>query len=107
MAEIRDNELFTQPEESCYGECPICCLPLPLDLQKSNMMPCCSQLICLGCLYANQIREIEAGLEQRCAFCREPMAQSREEYDKRIMKRIKRNDPSAMCEVGKRRRDEG
>ena len=27
MAEIRDNRLFTQPEESSFGECPICCLP--------------------------------------------------------------------------------
>jgi hypothetical protein len=32
--EIRDDHLFTQPDGSCYGECPICCLPLPLDASK-------------------------------------------------------------------------
>lgn len=33
-AEIRDESLFAQPDGSCYGECPICCLPLPLDAKK-------------------------------------------------------------------------
>src|SRR6056300_651088 len=35
MAEIRDDRLFRQPEISHLGECPICCLPLPLDVKKS------------------------------------------------------------------------
>src|SRR6056300_1851030 len=36
-AELRDDKLFTQPDESHLGECPICCLPLSLDLSKSIM----------------------------------------------------------------------
>jgi hypothetical protein len=27
LAELRDDKLFTQPDESHWGECPICCLP--------------------------------------------------------------------------------
>src|SRR6056300_569681 len=44
MAELHDDRLFTQPDESHLGECPICFLPLPLDSQ--TVMPCCSKYIC-------------------------------------------------------------
>jgi tetratricopeptide (TPR) repeat protein len=108
LAELRDKDLFTQPDSSHWGECPICCLPLPIDPKKSTIMSCCSQSICLGCHYANRMREIEEGLQQRCAFCREPAPENDEEVDKRIMKRIKENnDPAAMCHMGKSHRDEG
>ena len=33
-AELEDEILFKQPESSNFGDCPICCLPLPLDPQK-------------------------------------------------------------------------
>src|SRR5210317_1025298 len=52
MAEIRDDRLFTQPDESHLGDCSICCLPLPLDMRKSTLMSCCSKVICDGCDYA-------------------------------------------------------
>jgi TPR repeat protein len=105
--ELRDRDLFAQPDESHLGECPICCLPLQLDIQKSILMSCCSKTICNGCEYANQTREYKAGLEQRCAFCREPTPDGDEKFYKNVMKRIKKNDPAAMCHMGKRRRDEG
>jgi hypothetical protein len=103
LAELRDDNLFTQPDESHMGECSICCLPLPIDPSKSTFMSCCSKYICNGCDYANQVREYEAGLEPRCAFCREPAPKSKEESEKRIMKRIKKNCPVAMCHMGKKR----
>jgi hypothetical protein len=34
LAELRDDDLFEQSDESHYGECPICCLPLSL-IQKN------------------------------------------------------------------------
>ena len=69
---------------------------------------CCSKLICHGCNYANQKREFEEGLERRCAFCREPIAKSQEEGDKRMMKRIKENnDPAAMNQMGTKRYNGG
>ena len=86
LAEIRDDRLFTQPEESHLGECQICCLPLPLDASKSIMMPCCTKRICKGCHCANMKRELEAGLESKCAFCREPAPTSQEDMDARKKK---------------------
>ena len=106
-AEIRDRDLFTIPNENHHGECPICCLPLPLDPKKSTLMSCCSQLICNGCDYANQNREIQAGLKQRCAFCREELPETREELIKLTLKRVKKNDPVAMRGMGRQCIDEG
>ena len=108
MAELRDRDLFQQPDESHLGECPICCLPLSIDAHKSILMGCCSKYICYGCDHANQKREDEAGLERRCAFCREPISKSDEECNKKNMKRIKENnDPAAMCFIGGKRYQEG
>ena len=108
VGELRDRDLFEQPDGTHYlGECPICFLPLPDDLRKCTFMPCCSKRLCEGCCYANQTREFEAGLKMRCAFCREPVAKSDEESDKRVMKRIKKNDPEAMNYMGKKHYHEG
>ena len=30
-AELKDEILFKQPESSHFGDCPICCLPLPTE----------------------------------------------------------------------------
>jgi TPR repeat protein len=107
LAELRDIDLFTQPDGTHWGECPICCLPLPLDPQTSDMAPCCNKMICIGCSYANAMREFEEGREQRCAFCREPVPKSEEEADKQCMKRVKKNDPTAMVQMGEKLRREG
>eukprot|EP00985_Skeletonema_marinoi_P032270 scaffold39086_cov169-Skeletonema_marinoi.AAC.1 len=99
-AELRDELLFKQPESSHLGDCPICCLPLPLDLSKSIMMSCCSKVVCEGCDHANKIREIEGKLKFKCPFCRTPIT-SNDEADKQRMKRIEANDPIAMRQEGK------
>src|SRR6056300_1124220 len=62
LTELHYIKLFTQPDFSHLGECPICCLPLSLDIRKSIMMGCCSKSICNGCHYANTKREYEQGL---------------------------------------------
>ena len=107
LAELHDKQLFTQPDSSHWGECPICCLPMPVNPKKHTMMACCSKYICKGCSYANKMREFEAGLEQRCAFCREPVPESDEECIKQAMERIKKNDPAVMTQMGKRHHSEG
>jgi tetratricopeptide (TPR) repeat protein len=107
LTEMHDRKLFTQPDISYKGECSICCLPLSVEANKSIMMGCCSKFICMGCCYANQKREKEAGLEQRCAFCREPVGKSKEEVVKQVMKRIKKNDPVAMTHMGETHDREG
>jgi tetratricopeptide (TPR) repeat protein len=106
--ELRDKQLLTMPDSSYLGECPICCLPLSLDPTKSPFMTCCSKFICNGCDYANKKREIEQRLKQRCAFCREPVPNSKEEGIKNTMKRIKKHaDPVAMAHMGKKHHHKG
>ncbi len=106
-ADVHDKKLFTQPDISHLGECPICYLPLPIDECKSRLAGCCCKFFCMGCEYANIKREDEQGLERRCPFCREPLATSQEEFDKKVMERIKNNDPIAMTQMGKIHRNEG
>ncbi len=105
-AEIRDDNLFRQPDESHLGECPICCLPLPLDLRKFALMACCCKRICDGCNHANKLREAEQGLEHKCPYCREPMI-ANEEIHQNLMKRVKVNDPVALFEMGIKCQEEG
>jgi TPR repeat protein len=106
-AEIRYDKLFTQPDESHLGECPICCLPLPLDYMKWAVNSCCCKRICDGCDYANKKREVEQGLELRCPYCREPVPNTDEEIDQNYMERAKANDPVALLKVGVNCQEEG
>jgi hypothetical protein len=92
--------LFKQPEESDLGECPICCLPFPLDESKSMINTCCGKRICKGCSYANIIREEEQGLGHKCAYCREPLPKTEEEMRQNYMERVKANDPIALYQMG-------
>jgi hypothetical protein len=102
-AELRDKELFTQPEETCFGECPLCFLPLPIDLQKSSFYSCCCQTVCNGCVYAN----FKSRGNSDCPFCREPAISGEEKHNKRTMKRVKANDPVALNQMGARHLVEG
>jgi tetratricopeptide (TPR) repeat protein len=106
-AEIRDDELFARPDGSHYGECPICCLPLPFDQTKWMMNSFCCKMICKGCDYANKRREGEQGLEQRCAYCREPLPRTDEQMHQNYMKRAKVNDPVALLKAGVNCQEEG
>ena len=106
---MRDEILFKQPESSWIGDCPICCLPLPLDPQQSLLSSCCSKAICIGCDHANKLRQYGFLIPQEpsCAFCREPVPETVEEAVVMTMKRVEKNDPVAMLQLGIKRRDEG
>ena len=106
-AELKDEILFKQPEGSCYGDCPICCLPVPLELSKSTLYSCCSKRICKGCSYANQKREAEGRLRFKCPFCRTAVPNTGAEIIELLMKRIEANDPVAIRRIGTIRYDEG
>lgn len=92
-AELHDRMLFTQPAGSHLGECPICFLPLPLDRTQSRMCTCCCKLMCNGCVHVHH----RINGNENCPFCREPVVDGDEENDKRLMKRVKANDPVATC----------
>eukprot|EP00985_Skeletonema_marinoi_P009725 scaffold4525_cov75-Skeletonema_marinoi.AAC.3 len=65
-AELRDEILFRQPESTHVGDCPICCLPLPIEIVccKSKLQTCCSKVICKGCFYANDKNNLK-----KCNVC--------------------------------------
>eukprot|EP00984_Skeletonema_dohrnii_P002533 scaffold876_cov92-Skeletonema_dohrnii-CCMP3373.AAC.8 len=104
-AELRVQQLFKQPESSHLGDCPICMMPMPLDLEKSSTTTCCSKRICDGCDVETQKRELEERRDQKCPFCREPVGN--ELWRKQILKRIEANDPVAMCREGVKQYDKG
>ena len=96
---LHDRKLFTQPDGTHLGECPLCFLPLPIDKSKSLFWTCCSETICMGCVYANFMSNIHDKVKaKRCPFCREVADDV--ENNKRIMKRVKANDPAAMRHMG-------
>ncbi len=100
VAELKDEILFKQPESSCFGDCPICCLPLPIDNKKSILYACCSKVICKGCVGANLKRVAEERLEPKCPFCRKAPPKTNEEENEQKRKRIEANDPVAICQMG-------
>ena len=106
-AELRDGLLFKQPQSSHHGDCPICSLPLSLDIKKSSMFMCCNKVICKGCEYANWMRELEARLQHTCPFCREVLPGTDEESVEQLMKRAEANDPIALCKVGSKHCEKG
>jgi len=104
-AELRDEILFRQPESTHLGDCPICFLPLPIDIDKSVMMACCSKIIRQGSVCAHfSIRQKEERLN---VICRHPPPTTKEEEDRDRMKRVEANDPIAMCQMGWRRYYDG
>ncbi len=99
LVERRERNLFEQPD-SCYGDCPICCLPLSINPEDSVMMCCCCNVICKGCNYSAMLREAKQSLDHRCPFCREPSADDDEESHQWALERSEKNDPAALCQVG-------
>jgi tetratricopeptide (TPR) repeat protein len=105
-AELRDELLFKQPESTHFGDCPICCLPLPLDRKKYIMTPCCSKIICNGCDFARLKQELEQRRERTCIFCRHPVP-NQQEANRILMKRVEANDPVALLQLGSIHFNEG
>ncbi len=107
-AELRDEILFRQPESTHLGDCPICCLPLCLQMDQdlTTMYPCCSKWVCNGCALANDLRQERETIGPLCPFCRHSLSGMREEDRDRghqeLMKRAAANDPFALCVLGKR-----
>ena len=100
-AELRDEILFRQPEGTHLGDCPLCCVPFPLDRQKFTLTGCCSKVYCKGCSYANWRRQHRENIQvHTCPFCRHPSPNTPEEDNMHSMKRVEANDPSALGYIG-------
>ena len=99
-SELSDEILFKQPESSHMGDCPICCLPLPLEDRDSTIFTCCGKIVCAGCIHANGERQLEQRIQPNCPFCRHPAPYSVEEDHRLTMKRVEANDPVALSKMG-------
>jgi TPR repeat protein len=76
---------------------------MPLGTKKSTFCSGCCKLVCKGCDYA----DYKSNGGDRCPFCREPAVNGEEENRKRVMKRVKANDPNALQQMGAIHHHEG
>ena len=84
-AVLHNKKLFTQPDGTHLGECPLCFLPLSLDGSKSMFWTCCSEIICNGCFFTNITSNYHDKVKARaCVFCREPEPKMDEEIERRM-----------------------
>ena len=103
---LRDRKLFTQPDATHHGECPLCFLPLPIDPLKSGFYTCCSNMVCQGCVHAHLVANIhDEDKAGACPFCREPAVDGKEIDN--IMERLEANDPVALRFKGIESNEEG
>ena len=106
--------------EDPQDECVLCCYPLPIRENESLYKECCGEVICRGCIVAQQhtliigtnVKKPIAGSKEEelefirilaskqtmvCPFCRAEHPSNDKEYLKRLWKRIDEyKDPRAM-----------
>lgn len=92
--ELRDVELFGPPEER--EECPICFVPMPLDIDECTLLPCCGKLVCDACFMAAGV----ATSKFTCAFCRSKPAMEWDATNQQLRSRIESGDAWAMYALG-------
>ncbi|EJK44567.1 hypothetical protein THAOC_36883 [Thalassiosira oceanica] len=75
-------------------DCPICQLPLPLDVNESSFRMCCMKKVCNGCAVA----AIKLGMRD-CPFCRASIPDESQTLAM-IRKRVAAGDPVAIWNLG-------
>ena len=60
-AELHDEKLFKDPPPP--EDCPICILPLPLNIRRRQFQACCEKVLCDGCVFAMMDAKREEGGE--------------------------------------------
>ena len=76
-------------------DCPICQLPLPLDMEESMFNSCCVKRVCNGCILAARKRGM-----RDCPFCRTPTARTDSQTLAMVRKRVDAGDPKAIYFIG-------
>jgi hypothetical protein len=119
-AELRDEALFKDPPPK--EECPICFLPMSINLiccaslppatilsipiddfananeelakmDTAIYYPCCGKIICGGCIYSFS----QSGNDDKCPFCNSDQGgKTDEEKVGEIMKRVEANDTDSI-----------
>ena len=92
-AELKDERLYTQGRERSEDDfCPICTLPIPLQMNDhSGFRICCMKRVCHGCEWDAQIR----GMID-CPFCRTPRHEDDASDLAMVQKRVDAKDPEAI-----------
>ncbi|EJK48310.1 hypothetical protein THAOC_32905 [Thalassiosira oceanica] len=75
-------------------DCPICQLPLPLDMNESLFRECCMKRVCNGCVFAAGKRGM-----WDCPFCRTHTSEE-EQALAMIQARVDKGDPMAIYNLG-------
>ena len=100
--ELYDEKLFKEhpPPE----DCPICFIPLPVELTQTTFPACCGKYICNGCLYGMVLEQMKKGKKDEelgiCAFCRKLPASSDEENIERYKKLMEMGNAEAYHQLG-------
>ena len=82
----------TRSEED---DCPICQLPMPLDIDQTTFKTCRMKLVCDGCILAARKR----GMDD-CPFCRAHIPEEDSQTLAMVQKRVAVGDPMAMWYLG-------
>ena len=103
-AELHDQKLFKQPPPK--EDCPLCFQRMPTLHTGSRYKTCCGKVICNGCLHA-PVYDDQGNVvaEKVCAFCRTPESTSNEVILDRERKRMEKDDPIAIYNLGSDYRD--
>ena len=100
VAELHDEALCKEPPPE-YGDCPICFLRLPIMASGRTYMACCGKMICSGCCHADVYDNLGNIIaDEKCPFCRTPVATSYEEVIERLKKRMEVGDAYAFRIMG-------
>ena len=95
-AELFDGALFKEPQPQ--GECPICCLPLPILAVEQQYQSCCGKTLCAGCIHEVYKR---GGVDSMsCPFCRTSAPTAEGELVERLKKRMEGDDAHATHNLG-------
>ena len=82
----------TRSEED---DCPICSLPIPLDVTQSTFRTCCMKKVCYGCVTAAAKRGM-----RDCPFCRTSTATTDSQTLAMIQARVDAGDPLESISLG-------
>ena len=90
-----EKDVGPLPDLPPRDECPICMCLMPLHTMLHAYYTCCGNTICGGC----NLQHLMKNEESTCAFCREPIPTSDEQYLVRLHKRVELKDPKALCNL--------
>lgn len=80
-------------------DCPICLMPLPVDMEHSTYQACCGKHLCNACTFG-AVKTVAFYDDFPCPFCREPDPRSDEEILLRLKKRMDSGDACAYYQLG-------